>query len=413
MLIGALLAALCFATAPVLVAFYREPRLFWVTEAMAAGFLFNAGGVQHFALLQRHLRYITLAVIDAVSQLSSIAVGVGLAVAGLGYWALVGAAIIAPATATACAWVVSAWVPGRPRWNVGIRSMLFFGGTITLNGLVVYAAYNAEKILLGRFWGADALGIYGRAFQLTRIPADYINGAVAVVAFSALSRLQGDPVRLARYFLKAYSLVVSMTLPLTIYCFIFADEIVRLLFGPNWASAGILFRILSPTVLILGMINPLSWLLLSIGLQARSLKIGFVIAPLVVTAYVIGLPHGPIGVAIAYSTAMSMWFVPHIVWCLHGTMVSVRALLLVTSRPFLSGFVAGLCAFAIQHYFGPSLGLLVGLLVGTSVMFATYILVLLFVLGQLQFYLDLLRVLKEGWPAANRLAGLKSVPEMP
>jgi O-antigen/teichoic acid export membrane protein len=198
-LIGAFLATLCLATAPVLVAFYQEPRLFWVTQAMGAGFLVNAAGVQHLALLQRQLRYITLAVIDAVSQLSCIAVGAGLAVAGLGYWALVAAAIAAPATATACAWIVSAWVPGRPRWNVGIRSMLVYGGTITLNGLVVYAAYNVEKVLLGKFWGADALGIYGRAFQLTRIPSDYLNGAIGGVAFSTLSRLQDEPVRLVRY----------------------------------------------------------------------------------------------------------------------------------------------------------------------------------------------------------------------
>ena len=33
----------------------------------------------------------------------------------------------------------------------GIRSMMRFGGTITLNGLVVYVAYNLEKVLLGRF----------------------------------------------------------------------------------------------------------------------------------------------------------------------------------------------------------------------------------------------------------------------
>jgi hypothetical protein len=69
-----------------------------------------------------------------------------------------------------------------------------------------------------------------------------------------------------------------------------------------------------------------------------------------------------------------------------------------------------LCAFAIQHYFVPSLGLLVGLLVGAGVMFTVYVMMLLFVLGQRNFYLDLLRGLKEGSPMANGLAGSKSVP---
>ena len=67
-LVGAILAVLCAATGPVLVAFYREPRLFGVTETLAAGFVFNAAGVQHLALLQRKLRYFTLAVIDALSR---------------------------------------------------------------------------------------------------------------------------------------------------------------------------------------------------------------------------------------------------------------------------------------------------------------------------------------------------------
>jgi O-antigen/teichoic acid export membrane protein len=168
MLIGAMLALLCLATAPVLVAFYREPRLLWLTVTMAMGFLINAAGVQHQALLQRHLRYVTVTVIDALSQLASIVVGIGLAVGGFGYWALVGAMLTASAVATAGAWLTVRWMPGRPRWNAGIASMLHFGGTITLNSLVSYSTYNLEKVLLGRFWGADALGIYGRAFQLIR-----------------------------------------------------------------------------------------------------------------------------------------------------------------------------------------------------------------------------------------------------
>ena len=74
--------------------------------------------------------------------------------------------------------------------------MMLFGGTLTLNGLVAYVAYNAEKVLIGRFWGADAIGIYGRAYQLVNIPTENLNSAVGEVAFSALSRLQDDPIRL-------------------------------------------------------------------------------------------------------------------------------------------------------------------------------------------------------------------------
>jgi PST family polysaccharide transporter len=64
---------------------------------------------------------------------------------------------------------------GMPQNWAGIRSMIHFGGTLTFNGLVAYVAYNAEKVMIGRLWGADAIGIYGRAYQLVNIPTENLN----------------------------------------------------------------------------------------------------------------------------------------------------------------------------------------------------------------------------------------------
>src|SRR5215467_4859073 len=64
LVVGALLAGLAVAMAPVVAAFYHEPRLSMVTMALAAGFLFNAVGIQHGSLLQRHLRFTALAGIN-------------------------------------------------------------------------------------------------------------------------------------------------------------------------------------------------------------------------------------------------------------------------------------------------------------------------------------------------------------
>ena len=151
--------------------------------------------------------------------------------------------------------------------------MMRFGGTITLNGLVVYIAYNLEKVLLGRFWGAEAVGIYGRAYQLVNIPTDNLNSAVGGVAFAALSRLQEEPQRLKSYFLKGYSLVLALTLPTTIVCALFANDLIFVLLGPKWKEAIPIFRLLAPTILAFAMINPFGWLLFAMGKVARSLKI--------------------------------------------------------------------------------------------------------------------------------------------
>src|SRR5690606_2211318 len=99
-LVGAALAVLCIASAPLLATFYHEPRLYWVTVVMVAGFIVNALGIQHSALLQRDLRYVSITAIELCAQICSMSVGIGMALAGYGYWALVGSALTTPAVTT-------------------------------------------------------------------------------------------------------------------------------------------------------------------------------------------------------------------------------------------------------------------------------------------------------------------------
>jgi PST family polysaccharide transporter len=127
--IGTILTILTFAMAPVISAFYHEPRLFWVTIALASGFLFT-GDLKNQAILQRQLRYTTLSLIYIVSLSAGVAVGIVMAIAGLGYWALVSMAVVIPVASAIPMWVATGWVPGSPKRNVGIRSMLHFGGTV-------------------------------------------------------------------------------------------------------------------------------------------------------------------------------------------------------------------------------------------------------------------------------------------
>src|SRR5882757_3215169 len=391
---GAILCMLCVASAPVLVAVYHEPRLFWVTAVLGLGCLFTTAGVQHFAILQHQLRYVALAVAETISLAISIGVGIGMAIAGFGYWSLVAATVVAPACSTVCLWLATGWRPGRPGNFAGIRSTVGFGGTITFNILVVYVAYNLDKMLIGRFWGADALGIYGRAYQLVTIPSETINAAVGGVAFSALSRLQGDRVRFRRYFLKGYALIMSIAFPITAFCALYAPDIIVIVLGPQWTEAATLFRLLTPTVLVFGIINPLGWLMFSLGLVRRSAKISLVLAPIVIAAYFIGLPYGTNGVATAFSIAMLLWLVPHIVWCVHGTPISLRDLASAVARPLFATAFAAAFAYTAQHYAVDLPHALLRLAAGGAVMLAAYLFALMFMLGQKDTYLELLRGLR-------------------
>lgn len=389
--VGVLLASLCAAIAPALAVFYHEPRLVWVTVVSGFGFVFNGASAQHRAMLQRGMRFGALSVVDTVSLLLSIGMGIGLAAAGAKYWALVVMAITQPIAGAVGAWVATGWMPGWPQRGAEIGSMLWFGGTLTLNTTIVYIAYNMEKVLLGRYWGAETLGIYGRAYQLIYLPSDSLHGTISLVAFPALSRVQNDPVRLRSYFLKGYGLFLSLVMPIAVSCALFAPDITLVFLGAKWHASAAVFRLLAPTVVALALINPFGSMLLATGRVVRNLYIGLLVAPVVIIGYLAGLGHGPQGVAAGYSIAMVLLVVPVVLWAKRGTPITATDILRTLKAPFVSVLIAAagmLAAVSLMERIGP---VFLRLVVESSLFFGLYAAMLLFGMKQKTTYLNILR----------------------
>jgi O-antigen/teichoic acid export membrane protein len=389
--LGLLLTALTAAAAPFLAAFYREPRLLWLTVASASTFFFNSLSVQHTTLLNRAMRFGTYAKISLIAAVIGSAIAIVMAALGCGYWSLICQNISLPLVTTIAVWIVMPWWPGRPRWTGQLHSLLRFGGTVTLNNIVIYVAYNTEKILLGRYWGAAALGIYGRAYQLANLPVQQVTDSCGSVAFPMLSRLQSDPERLRRSYLKTHSLVASLTVPSVIICALFTNEIVEIMLGPKWTASIPVLRLLTPAILVFALMNPLAWLLQATGRVARGLYIALFIAPVLILCVVAGLRHGPAGVALGYSVAMVLLFVPLVAWSKHSTGVTMRDYVDCIRRPLTAALTAGLAGWLVKVFLANSWKPLPLFVLELTVFCAAYAGLLLYVMRQKDFYLDLVR----------------------
>jgi len=351
-------------------------------------------------VLMREMRFSALATSDVISLFVGIATGVGMALAGLGYWSLVGITVCQNIVNTLGVWIAGGWIPGLPRRKVGVRSMLKYGGTLTLNSVLVYIAYNTDKVLLGRFWGAEVLGIYGRAYQFINIPTSNLNVCIGQVAFPALSRLQNEPKRLKSYFLKGYGLFLSLVMPITMACALFAEDIIRVFFGPNWGEAAPVFRLLAPTILAFALINPFGWFMQAIGHAARSLKIAMLLVPVVILGYVVGLRYGAEGVATGFSIVAVVLVVPVIFWARRGTPVTMMDTVRAIIPPFVSvliGTAAALAGWSLIRFLDSAL---LRLVAANTILFGVYGLVLWFVMGQRAVYLGLIRDMRI-WPFAR------------
>lgn len=389
--LGTVLTLLAMAMAPVLVSFYDEPHLFWITIISALAFFMNGLAVQHQALLHRAMWFGAMAKIEVVALLLSAGVGLWMAWAGYGYWSLVGSTLVNALVGVVGSFIAVPWMPSRPSriLEKGIGSMLHFGSIVTFNNVIVYLAYNADRVFLGRVWGSEAVGGYTRMYQLVNLPMQQLNTSIYNVAFPALSRIQNDVERLKRSFLKGYSVLLAINTPITIFTALYAQEVIRIMAGRKWVDDAPVLILLTPAIMGFVLVNPLGWFMMATGKAARSLRISYLVLPVVIGGVLLGLPYGYTGVAMGFSAAVLFLVIPIVVWALHGTGISIRDFLNTVKQPLLSGVVAGLCGYALKTALGDSVSWVVGMIIGILVLFGIYAFLLLIVMGQKAVYVDL------------------------
>jgi len=376
-LFGLILFAVCVALAPAIASFYGDPRLVSATIIIGTGFIFTGAGIQHGALISRQMRYGTVAIIELTSDLISTAVAIYIAWIGYGYSALAYMIVLQPLLVTIGVWYSARWLPKIPRIDTHVTTMLRFGRAMTFTSAVIYFASNLQKILIGKFWGEEAIGLYGRGSYLISFPIDTLNNAIGEVAFNALSKVKRDRARLRRSFLQIYTCVVALTLPLTVACALFADDLIAVLLGPRWSEAVPIFRLLTPTVLVFAINNPIGWLLSALGMAERGLRIALASAPLVLIGVMIGLPYGPEGVALSYSVVMMLKAAPMATWALRDTGIQFKDIMTGLSGALAASIAAGTLCYVLEAELLSDMTPLLRLAILSTIFAVIYVFVLL------------------------------------
>jgi PST family polysaccharide transporter len=274
------------------------------------------GGAQSqpYAVLNRELRFKTLAGVDILGSTVSTTVGVTVAWVTSSYWALFAASLASVLSSLVSVWIVCSFRPGRPSFEGEFRDIIKFGSGVSGFNIVNYFARNADNLLIGKFYGSEQLGYYDRAYRLLLFPISQILGPLGRVVLPLLARLQSDPQRYRKVYIEAVSLLMMATQPGLVFLIIFAEDAFSILLGPQWAAAVPIFQWLGVAGLSQMMTSTLGWLFLSQGRGGDFFKIGLFSALTTVASFVIGLPWGPLGVAVAYTITYYIALVPATFW---------------------------------------------------------------------------------------------------
>jgi len=242
---GAALMAVVWFGATLAAMAFRTPEVIPVIRLISCTCLLTSLGTTAGALLQRRLAFRKLFVVEFLSYLIGYGgVGVTLAYAGYGVWALAWAVVV-EALLRAALYYAAHSHPVRPclaRSEAG--QLCNFGTGITLARLANFAALSGDNFVVGRQLGAAALGLYGRAYQLMTLPISEFSDVVGAVLFPAYAEIQNQPDRLRRAFLASISISALVVFPMLVALIIAAPELVIGVFGAQWADAVVPLQIL-------------------------------------------------------------------------------------------------------------------------------------------------------------------------
>lgn len=336
-----LLVAVAYPTAQ----FYRRPEL-TLLICVTSLVLFTRG-LQNIGLvaLRNRIEFRRLFWHEFGAAIISAGVAVVLAFALRNVWALVVGQLAGLAAGVVLSYFLH---PYRPRLAYDaevFRQVFHYGKYATLIGVGSYITTTADNVVIGKLWGADILGLYAVAYGLASLPAGLVMTALGRATFPAYAQFaaEGSP-RLESAFSRSMAAGAAVLTLITVPIFLLGPEILTVLYGPKWTTAGAVVGILS----IVGLIRALSVIVsaLFLGLnKPRAVAVGKVIEAVafLLLVYPLTLRYGVMGAA--YAGVISYFL------ALLNRLVLIRRLMPAVfnsaSRIILGVAISGACAAGV------------------------------------------------------------------
>lgn len=301
--IGLVIALLGIALAEPLASFYGEPDVRELFVALSAGILVTSLGTTHVALLVREMSFRKLELRQIAATVVGAIVGISLALADYGAWAIVGQVLGEAVTSTVLLWILTPWRPSLAFSGASIRKLGGFAGNVFAENMLWQGGRTLASVLIGRLLGAAALGTYTLATTVILMPFARIAAPLQQVFFPAFAEIADDRERMADIWIRATRLIGAVSVPALVGLVVVAPDFVQVVLGPKWDEATIVIQVLA----VVGVIQALHTLnaevLLALGKASTLVRYTALWVVATTAAVAIGYRWELTGVAVAYAVA--------------------------------------------------------------------------------------------------------------
>lgn len=237
MVFSIVLYLILFLCAPLIAGFYNEPKLTAIVRVLGTTVIIGAVNSVQQAYVQKTMQFKRFFYSTLTGTLISAIIGVAMAYAGYGVWALVGQQISNQAINTVVLWFTVKW---RPKFVFSVKKglrLFSYGWKLLCSSLLDTVYNNLYSLIIGKFYSAADLGYYNRGKQFPMLLIQNINSSIDSVLFPVLSEAQDDKERLKSMVRRSIVTSTFIIFPCMAGLAAIATPLTKLLLTDKWLPA--------------------------------------------------------------------------------------------------------------------------------------------------------------------------------
>jgi O-antigen/teichoic acid export membrane protein len=317
-LCGSLFIIQCLAAFPI-AWFYGNKQVILPICMVALVYLMLPLFLIHGALIQLENRLNIFALCNVTQSLFGNVLTIGLAFLGMGMWA-----IVLPIVLTTPIWIVVNYMnhPWRPpksfkleRW----QEIISFGKDLLGVELLGKLRGNIDYLIVGRFLGVDALGIYYFAFNAGLGITLNVMNAFTSALFPHLCEVRGDLQQLRQRYFSSLKTTATIMIPLILLQSGLAPFYVPMVFGQKWITAIPVLILICLSALPFPLSSTIYYLLNAVGKTRISLYYSLISTTMFTIALLTAVKWGILWVAasvllcqLTISPMFSIWAIRYV-----------------------------------------------------------------------------------------------------
>lgn len=223
-----------FLAAPFIAAFFNQPLITPVLRVMGLTLFFGAVNTIQNAVIARNFLFRKLFVSSLGAVLLSGIVGIAMAYAGYGVWALVGQQLTSIIALCLIMWFTVQWRPKLLFSVTRVKELFSFGWKLLASGLISVTYNNLSFLVIGKLYPASMLGYYTKGKEFPHYAVANINSTIQTVMFPAYAKNQDNRPMVKQIMRRALVTSAFLIFPAMAGLAAIAEPLIELLLTEKW-----------------------------------------------------------------------------------------------------------------------------------------------------------------------------------